>query len=246
MDIKKEIYSFDLQIDTPSEEEGKTKTEDYRIAIKSPSRRESEEADLQYSIEISTLLKQGVMTKAMLLKKYDELTGGDQHRLKRDLQVIREKSKEFHLAVYDLSQLEVNNKSKKRITKKDKDTVDELKVKVADLKQEITILESEYSQLFEFTADTKASQKQILWYLAHLCFYSKDDEKKWIPLVEGESWEEKRETLYRLEEEEEESSELLQQSLGKCLAFISLWYHSVNPEKEDFAELDKDINEGRY
>lgn len=244
MKINKEIYSFDVTIKNDGEEEESGK--DYRIVIKAPNRSESEEADLQYSIEISNLLKKGVLTRAMLLKKYDELTGGDQHRLKRHMEQIREKSREYHLASYDLGELLVRNKDKKRVAKKDKDTIEELKLKVSGLKQEIVLLESEYSQLFEFTADSKASQKQILWYLAHLCFYSEDDSEGWQPLVPGENWEEKRNYLYDIEDAEESINPLVEQSLGKCLAFISLWYHSVNPSLQDFEDLDQDINDGKY
>tara|TARA_Y100000592_G_C5482423_1_gene326502 strand:+ start:3793 stop:4521 length:729 start_codon:yes stop_codon:yes gene_type:complete len=242
MNIKKEIYSFDVKIKTEEEESSK----DYRIIIKAPNRSESEEADLQYSIEISNLLKKGVLTRAMLLKKYDELTGGDQHRLKRHMEQIREKSREYHLASYDLGELLVRNKDKKRVAKKDKDTIEELKLKVSDLKQEIVLLEAEYSQLFEFTADSKAAQKQILWYVAHLCYYSEDDTQEWQPLVPGENWEEKRDYLYEIEDSEESINPLIEQSIGKCLAFISLWYHSVNPSLQDFEELDNDINNGKY
>ena len=45
------------------------------IKIKRPSRRQLEDAELQYSIEISKCVKQGILTKAMLAKKYAD-TGG--------------------------------------------------------------------------------------------------------------------------------------------------------------------------
>lgn len=243
MKINKEIYSFDVELKNKED----SSVENYRIVIKSPSRRESEDADLEYSIEISNLLKKGVMTKAMLLKKYDELTGGDQHRLKKDMEQIRIKSKEFHIKSFDLKEILVAQKGKKRITKAEKEKTDDLKELIANLKQELIMLEAEYSQLFEFTADTKAAQKQILWYFSHLTYYSKDGEEDWKPLVEGKDWQEKRDFLYKMEEEDDDStSPLLIESMGKCLAFISLWYHSVNPNQDDFEELDNDIETGRY
>ena len=45
------------------------------VKIKKPSRRELEDAELQYTIEMSKCIKQGILTKAMLAKKYSD-TGG--------------------------------------------------------------------------------------------------------------------------------------------------------------------------
>ena len=42
----------------------------YQCIIRSPSRREMEEAELEYSIEMSKCIKRGILTKAMLAKKY--------------------------------------------------------------------------------------------------------------------------------------------------------------------------------
>ena len=47
----------------------------YQCIIRSPSRREMEEAELEYSIEMSKCIKRGILTKAMLAKKYSD-TGG--------------------------------------------------------------------------------------------------------------------------------------------------------------------------
>ena len=47
----------------------------HEIVLKQPSRRQLEEADMEYSIEISRCIKKGVLTKAMLAKKYSD-TGG--------------------------------------------------------------------------------------------------------------------------------------------------------------------------
>ena len=45
------------------------------VKIKRPSRREMEDAELEYSVEMSRCVKKGILTKAMLYKKYSD-TGG--------------------------------------------------------------------------------------------------------------------------------------------------------------------------
>ena len=46
-----------------------------QIRLKRPSRRDLEEAELEYSVEMSRCVKKGILTKAMLYKKYSD-TGG--------------------------------------------------------------------------------------------------------------------------------------------------------------------------
>ena len=47
----------------------------YRVIMKKPSRRQIEEAELEFSVEMSKCIKNGILTKAMLAKKYSD-TGG--------------------------------------------------------------------------------------------------------------------------------------------------------------------------
>ena len=46
-----------------------------QVKLKRPSRRELEDAELEYSVEMSKCVKRGILTKAMLFKKYSD-TGG--------------------------------------------------------------------------------------------------------------------------------------------------------------------------
>ena len=48
---------------------------DHVFVINQPTRRQMEEADMEYSIEMSKCVKQGILTKAMLMNKYSD-TGG--------------------------------------------------------------------------------------------------------------------------------------------------------------------------
>ena len=91
----KEIYSFSIDLETITTQEvekvitdketGKkekvkveeeiTSTEPVRVILKEPNRRQVEEADMEYSIEMSQCVKRGILTKAMLANKYTD-TGG--------------------------------------------------------------------------------------------------------------------------------------------------------------------------
>ena len=91
----KEIYSFSVDLETKTTKEvektivdketGKEEkvkaeeevvtSEPVRIILKEPNRRQVEEADMEYSIEMSQCVKRGILTKAMLAIKYTD-TGG--------------------------------------------------------------------------------------------------------------------------------------------------------------------------
>ena len=45
------------------------------VRLKRPSRKQLEDAELEYSVEMSRCVKRGILTKAMLYKKYSD-TGG--------------------------------------------------------------------------------------------------------------------------------------------------------------------------
>mgnify|MGYP003681594406 FL=1 len=52
-----------------------TKEIPYKIKIYEPSRRQVEDADMEFSIEMSKCIKKGILTKAMLAKKYSDSGG---------------------------------------------------------------------------------------------------------------------------------------------------------------------------
>ena len=91
----KEIYSFEVNlekevekktekviIDKDTKQEKKISVnekviekEPVRVILKEPNRRQIEEADMEYSIEMSQCVKRGILTKAMLAKKYSDSGG---------------------------------------------------------------------------------------------------------------------------------------------------------------------------
>ena len=91
----KELYSF--TVDEEVEVEKKTTKKDKKtgeettitkkvkekvpvvVKIKRPSRRELEEAELEYSVEMSRCVKKGILTKAMLAKKYHPIINTANH-----------------------------------------------------------------------------------------------------------------------------------------------------------------------
>ena len=47
----------------------------HEVIIREPSRRQVEDADMEFSVEMSKCIKRGILTKAMLAKKYSDSGG---------------------------------------------------------------------------------------------------------------------------------------------------------------------------
>lgn len=111
-----------------------------------------------------------------------------------------------------------------------------LKTELVNIRKFIVESETSYLALFNHTADTKAQNKVILWYILNLSFY-KDSSKKhedFVPFFEGDTFEEKEQTLFDLEENEDE---LYNEVYSKLTSIVSLWYFSGKIDKESFDRL---------
>ena len=213
------------------EKRTETIKQEHVFVIKQPTRRQMEEADMEYSIEMSKCVKQGVLTKAMLMNKYTD-TGGmlseeDANRLAAMYGKLGEMQTEFT----QLNLKAKNASNEKKIT--------ELSADMANLRRSIATAETNFSALLNHTADNRAQNKVITWYLLSLSYL--ENEGKLTPYFEGETFDEKKEIFYQREDDEDE---LLSLVYDKLTAFISFWYFSTQATDEDFKQLEKDIEEG--
>lgn len=250
----KEIYSFTVElekevekvveqtiIDKETGEEKKVSVnekvkekEPIRIILKEPNRRQIEEADMEFSIEMSQCVKKGILTKAMLAKKYSD-SGG--LLAEEDAQALSSKYAEISRLQTDYTRLTTKTGEK---TPEDEKKGHKLIGEMAELRREIIDMETAYASLFNHTADTKAQNRVILWYVLNLTYvaYGEKDPEVFFT---GKNFEEKEQKYYDLDEQNDELYTLIQ---SKLATFISYWYFTAGVTTEDMAQLDKDIEEG--
>ena len=250
----KEIYSFEVElekevekavektiIDKDSGEEKKLSVnekviekESVRVIIKEPNRRQIEEADMEYSIEMSQCVKRGILTKAMLAKKYSD-SGG--LLAEEDARLLTSKYADLSKLQTDFTRIATKSGGKSK-----EDETKETKIigEIAELRREIVNMETAYASLFNHTADTKAQNRVILWYVLNLAYVARgeEDPEEFFP---GETFEEKEQVYYDFDETDDELYNLIQ---GKLATFVSYWYFTAGVTKEDLVQLDKDIEEG--
>ena len=251
----KEIYSFEVNlekevekktekviIDKDTKQEKKIsvnekviENEPVRVILKEPNRRQIEEADMEYSIEMSQCVKRGILTKAMLAKKYSD-SGG---------LLAEEDAKTLTSKYADLSKLQtdftrLNTKTTKKNPEENKTKEAEIIGKIAEVRREIVDMETAYASLFNHTADTKAQNRVILWYVLNLTYVvrGEEDPEEFFP---GETFEEREQAYYDLDEAGDELYNLIQ---AKIATFVSYWYFTSGVTREELAQLDKDIEEG--
>lgn len=250
---KKIIYQFEIKKEEEVEEESTrnkknkdtgetekvtttkmvTKEIPYKIKIYEPSRRQVEDADMEFSIEMSKCIKKGILTKAMLAKKYSDsgglLTEDDSKNLIRLYKELAELQN-------DLGRM----MSKKKKSPDEKEKEGDLTERFADTRKKIVDLETTYQNVFNHTADTKAQNKTVMWYLLNLSHVESPSgiEEALFP---GDTPEIKEESYYEKDERGDEVYELARE---KLMTFISFWYFSQNASMEDFEKLEEDIDSG--
>lgn len=205
----------------------------HEVIIYEPSRRQIEDADMEFSVEMSKCIKRGILTKAMMAKKYSDsgglLTEEDSNSLMRLYRELSETQE---------SLTRLNNRKNK--SDEDVKKQADLTENFAELRRSIVDLETAYQNVFNHTADTKAQNKTILWYMLNLS-YVKSGEGSIVPLFEGENDEQKQDSYYIMDEKGDPVFDLAKE---KLMTFVSFWYFSQNPSQEDFENLEKDLEEG--
>ena len=132
--------------------------------------------------------------------------------------------------------------SKSSQTDKDKDKIKILSGRLAETRRGIVDMESSYASLFNHTADSRAANKAVMWYLVGLTYMRKDNDEETNPIFKGETFREKTDEYYRLEEE---GSDLYHTISGRLATYVSYWYYSAGAVTDkDFEDLQENIDNG--
>jgi hypothetical protein len=204
------------------------------VQVKRPSRRELEEAELEYSIEMSKCIKKGILTKAMLAKKYSD-TGG----------LFSQEDAERYASLYkqalDLQNEYIRLETVSNRTEKQDVRFEEVKSEIASIRKDIVELESSFQSLFDHTADNKAQNKLIQWYVLNLTYVYDEVKDRFVQYFEGDNLEEKTDFFYKKEESEDDFYFKLIKKVTTVLAF---WFFNQASSPDEFDELMKKVEAG--
>ena len=260
--INRELYSFSIDIEREKEKEitkekkrknketGKMETIEetvirtvkekvpVRVVLKKPSRTQIEDGDMFYSIWLNKFIKMGLLTRAMLAKKQVDVGG----TLNEDDKMNYAK---LYLKLFEKQQ-NIIRYSAKDTTDMSPDEQERLQSAVSELaviRKQLSDFEAAQASIFDHTADVKARNKTITWFLLFLGFFqegegeSAEDQAELSPLFPGTDYEEKYRKYQELDEQQDE---IFLQSIDKLSTIATIWYMSGVQDQDQFdAVLDQ-------
>ena len=240
----KRLYTFTLQqVEQTKVEEKSTdengaevtttktvdKEVDKHIILRRPNRVMFDDAELYYGVELSKGIKAGLLTRALLSKRFSN-DGG----------VMSEGDKEEYAELYvsmfqNQTELErLSGIPAKERTKEQNTKFVELTAQAGTIRREIQDFELAQASLFEQTAENRARNKTILWWVLQMAYLVDDAGENPTPIFPGENHEQRLASYDELEESEDEYHEQL---LKKLIYYVSYWYVGSAQTEEEFKKL---------
>jgi len=92
------------------------------------------------------------------------------------------------------------------------------------------------SEVFNETADAKAKDRLLTWYLCELSYFESDGE--WKQILKGKNFEEKLDFYDELLENDDSESEWYKAALDKAMLILSFWYSGKIKSQDDIKLLE--------
>lgn len=229
---EKEIEKVDISTNEKGEEvkvTSKVKTTvPVKLGIKKPTRSLFDEAELFYGVKLSEGIKAGLLTRALLAKRFNN-DGGV---------LSDEEQKEYNNLYNNFFNLQsefqkLSMKEEALRNNEEKEALQKVINEMNDARDLLQKYEMAQANLFEQTAENRARNKTIMWWVLQLSLIEGEDKKLKELFGEG-SYEEK---LKRYDEIEESEFNIEKIALQKLLYLISFWYIGRAATEEEFSKL---------
>lgn len=185
--------------------------------IRRPNRSDYDEAELFYAIKFSQDCRNGIITRSEIIKRFanEDVT-------------IKKTYEEYTKKENELQRLSLLEKTEENITKKTK-----LEQEILELFVDIQTFEINKSSIFEHTAENRARNKTVFWWILNLAY--KVDGDKEVPLFDGSTFEEKIASYDKIIEKEDPH---LQEVIQKFFYFIPAWYTGQLNKEDEFKKAE--------
>lgn len=193
-----------------------------RFGIRQPTRRELNQASLFYKKEYNRFIGLGLMTQAMMINKFSNLTGGVlNEQEKRRLIDLAEKDAKLQEEI--VAAMNQPDEVKSKLQK------EQVKVRL-----EYYEISAANEAVFANTADKSAASQLNLWFIYNMTLVDRDS--KWRQYFEGKDFSEQEEFMWKLEDAGDE----LYQKASQLMATYVGWYvNGYASTPEQFAEKEK-------
>jgi hypothetical protein len=193
-----------------------------------------DEAELYYGVQLSEGIKAGLLTRALLAKRFSNDGGIMSDTDKKEYADLYLKLFENQNEIQRLSAIKKEERTAEEAVSFESATQQD-----GLIKKEIQEFEMAQASLFDQTAENRARNKTILWWVLSIS-YLEDSEGKATPFFSGDSLTEKLESYDLIEEE---GTDFQEKAIQKLIYYVSYWYVSSAQTPEEFKELIEALKE---
>jgi len=227
------FYEFEGK-ERVNKDNGETITNIKKLAILKPNRRLREDGELFYAAETSRFARAGVLPKAAW---GTILSNGGGSISEKEREVYGTLLLKFRDCSFELQTILIKPETERSDIEKKRS--DELISELDDIRKDIQGFEASQLSIFENTAEAKARNRTILWWVLNLS-YIQNEQNELVPLFNGSSFEDKLNSYDIYEETQKEDSFILG-VIRRLTYLITLWFLGRAESKEEFADFDSNF-----
>ena len=204
-----------------------TKEIPHKFFLRRPTRSMTDEAELYYGVKLAEGIKAGLLTRAMLEKRFENDGGTRSDDENEQYKEIVTKLQNFHK-----EQSKILGIDEKKRTSAQKKKLKELDAEIKPSRRALRDLQLDEDSLYEETAESRARNKVILWWMLNLAYEEKDGKE--IQFF-GEGDLEKKLERY---DEIDEGDDIFDIIVARKLAYyVSFWFVGRPNSQEEFQNM---------
>jgi len=207
------------------------KVVDKKFFLRKPTRKLFDDAELFYGVELSKGIKAGLLTRALLQKRFsnDGGTMGEKER---------EEYGQLYSDVFD-KQVELQKLSlidKANRTPEEQARYTSCQDFIREARGRIQEFEMQQSSLFDQTAENRARNRTILWWVLYLGYQINGEDEEETPFFGDGDYISRLELYDKMEEDDDDWAG---ECINKFFYYVSFWYVSKTSDPQQFKDLIK-------
>ena len=199
----------------------------HKFFLRRPTRSMTDEAELYYGVRLAEGIKAGLLTRALLEKRFENDGGTRSDDENQEYKKIIEKLQNFHREQSKLLDIDL-----KKRTPAQKKRLKELDSEIKPTRRSLRDLQLVEDSLYEETAESRARNKVILWWMLHLA-HVEEGEKETDFFGKG-SFEDRLERYDEIDEGEEFFEIVVAR---KFAYYVSFWFVGRPNTQKEFQEM---------
>jgi hypothetical protein len=199
----------------------------HKFFLRRPTRAMTDEAELYYGVKLAEGIKAGLLTRALLEKRFENDGGTRSEQDTKKYKAITDRLKNFYE-----EQSKILDITEKKRTTSQKKRLKELEKEVRPARKELRDLQLEEDSLYEETAESRARNKVILWWMLHLA-HSEQDGKDVEFFGSGDL-----ESKLKTYDDIDEGDDIFEIVVARKFAYyVSFWFVGRPNTQKEFQEM---------